>query len=450
MPEPTAHSRQMHFSQFFKAATLAVAAFALVPCAVQAQSQEVGKLREEAKKLKQPAFEDFEVARSDFKKKRAGIERLIFRGAASRADRLKVAAGLEEQMKLMTDPDLRRPQLQEFRDKFVKVLDRAGSLAPANQQEKIRREIFDMVTAAGEKMLDGNYYVREQVLVILGSLNVVPRTRPYAGSQRVLLKVARQSPFPEQRLLAMSGLFRLMRYSPLPANEEMEIAGVMAEELMKPGLADGDYYRLGYYLGFAGQTFDVVGNRKPSPTIALMHSMCDESRSWVTRAVAARSLGNTGDAANASGMQWPVIAWKVAEFARDAAVEFERQKAANVRNPANPVDGAALLDVFLAFKPDTQAGVRASRGLSLRSNDALVKGAFVRIVPLVSNAIDPKKGRIQKPDIDKLSDWLKKNVPQDLKYHRTAPPIPMKPQAGATPKNEQSSNAQSSTMPPGQ
>ena len=147
-------------------------------------------------------------------------------------------------------------------------------------------------------LLKGNFFVREQAIIILGSLNVVSTPtskKPYAGSRTTLLKVAKDSPFPELRMLAIEGLARLVRFTRMPANEEMEIAGLMAAELMKPNLPNGAYFLLAQFLRHVHHTFDVVGNRKPSPTIALMQSMCDPNRSWIARAAAARGLGNTGD-----------------------------------------------------------------------------------------------------------------------------------------------------------
>jgi hypothetical protein len=395
-------------------------------CAAQ---QDVAKARDAASKLKKPLYDDFEKAEDDFTSAERGarsakveFERLLPRGAKTRIERIKLEAGIEHYLKMLTDPELLPSELQEKRVKFQRQLDKIGTLA-GNQQRKLRDDAYKIVVKQAEKLLDGNLEVRKQAINIIGSLNVSNRPAvPYSGSQAVLLRVARTSPFPEVRLLALSYLHRIVRFVKLPRNEEMAIAGVMANELMKPKQDSGLYYRVAQWLGDIRYTMDVIGAQKPSCTIGLVTSMSDPERSWFARAVAAHSLGDTGDGA---GIKWPVIAWKIAEFTHDAGVEFERQRKLKGQAP-NPIDAEAMADIIFGFTPSTQAEIDAGKGLKNRSADAITTQAYQKILPVVAGALD-RKGAISAKALTDLKAWVDANKPKDLIYSAKAPPLPMKP-----------------------
>ena len=131
MPEPTAStSNQRFLVQPVIAAVIAAILLACSPAATLGQDANTAKLRAEAKKLKQPLIKDFEVARTKFRRQRTTFERILRQGAANQAEKRKLAEGIEHNLNMMTDPDLRRPDLQELRDKFLRTLDKAAPARP--------------------------------------------------------------------------------------------------------------------------------------------------------------------------------------------------------------------------------------------------------------------------------------------------------------------------------
>ncbi|MFK7817371.1 MAG: hypothetical protein AB8G99_01520 [Planctomycetaceae bacterium] len=421
MPEPTASTSQTPLARF--ATSFLTVAIVLGVSQVCAAQEDLGKARDAAQKLKKPLYDDFEQAEEDFNKntKRA-FDRILPRGAKTRIERIKLTEGIEHYCKMLTDPDLLSVELRDKRDKFQRQLDKAATLANT-QQRKLREDTYKIVVEQASKLLDGNYYVREQAINLIGGLNVANRPpAPFVGSRAALLKVARTSPFPRHRLLAMGYLHRIVRFVKLPRNEEMEIAMIMSAELMKPGLDSGLYYRIAQWLGDIRYTLDVVGAQKPSAAIGLVTSLSDEKRSWISRAIAAHSLGDTGDGSN---IKWPLIAWKIAEFTHEAGVEFERQRKIKGRVPA-PVDPEAMADCIFAFTPSTQKEIDAGKGLKNRSSDPITTQAYQKMLPVIAGALS-QKGKIDAKALTDLKTWVDANRPKDLIYHAKAPPLPMKP-----------------------
>lgn len=450
MPEPTAStSRRKLVSRSVLALALAVVVLPHTSTQVIAQTKDIAKAREEAQRLEKPLYKDFEQAVKDFRPKRNVFGRLLLRGAQNRLEEQKINDGIEHRLKLMTNPKLELFELQELRSKLVKDLNEACKLANENQIKKRREKVFRKVTELCAKLLDGNYSVRTQMITILGSLNISTRpTIPYTESRSALLRVARTSEFPEHRLLAMAGLSRMVRYGKLTKPEEMEIVQVISAELRKSGLPSGSYYRLAEWLRHVNHTFEVGGNQSPVAIIALIESMSDENRSWISRAMAARALGSTGDGANS--VRWQTITWKVAELAHDAGTEYVKQKAAG-GEPRNPVDDAALLDIYLFLAADTEKAKSAGKGALNRSTDATVKAAYDKILPIVKEALGNQT--IAEKSLDDLKAWLDANKPADLLYHPNAPPLPMKKQAagnaGTPPGNQQTGQDKTGETSPG-
>jgi hypothetical protein len=423
VPEPTASTALTKLRSLSTIALGLAVLFAVGDQAAFAQNNgDIAKARNEVQKLEKPLYADFEKAESDYKKnlKRA-FGRIILQGTPPRGlGETQLEAGIKHHLYMLTNPKLGLPELQKMRSTFMKVIDKSGAtIQGARQTQKHQDLVFGLVTKYCEELLDGNYYVRMQAIKILSAMGAKPsvgKQVPYVGSKAILLKVARNSEFQELRLHAMAGLARLIKAEVLKKPGEMEIAVVLANELKKPGLPNGAYHLLAEWLHSVKNTFEVRGNQSPVAIVALLESMNDGSRSWIARARAARALGCTGDPK--ATIKWSLLAWKVAQFAHDAAVEFKKQGG---RKVADPIDPAAMVDIFLAFTPPNRSALEAGEGLLNRSDGPIVRGAYDRIRPVVAGALE---GGINDKDIKALADWLKANQPADRSYHSQAPPLP--------------------------
>ena len=423
MPEPTASTALTKLRSLSTIALLAVVLFADCPSASAQSRGDNAKAREEAQRLEKPLYKDFKQAKSDYRTDVGRVFGKIINGGTRRGGPLSATqldAAIKHNLYMLTDPTLTLPELQKLRADFLKVINRSGATIDGATQTKRHQDlVFSTTTKHCEELLDGNYYVRLQAIRIMSSMGAKPRIGdpvPYTGSKEILLREARTSEFLDVRLYAMAGLVRLIRAGLLQKPDEMEIAVVLADELRKPGLSNGAYHILAEWLHSVRNTFEIRGNQSPVAIVALVESMNDGSRSWVARARAARALGSTGDVK--ANIRWPLLAWKVAEFAHDAAVEFQTQGG---RDVTDPVDRAAMLDIFLAFTPPNRAALEAGEGLLNRSDDSIVRGAYERIRPLTAGALGDG---IDDDDIKALADWLKANQPADRSYHSQAPPLP--------------------------
>lgn len=447
MPQPTVMTRPqaLLFRLFGALVVLAVCS------PVSGQDGADAKRRTEAIRLTKPLMKDFEQARKDFRRKDAVFKTILSGGPKRGAsDRQKLEEGLQHHLYMMTNPQLELPELQEQRSKYVRLIDTAGrTINNPNQRRQHRENVFSTVSRLAKDLLDGNFYVRLQAIAILGSMNLEsrPTVVPYTGSRDTLIQIARDpDQFLDQRLLALRGLYRMVKYGNVPGPDEAAINGILAAELMRDGLPSGYYFELAEMIAAIHVTFEVQGELRPIGIIACVKSMTDSKRSWRARAAAAKAIGNTGD--GDASVRWPVLAWKVAEFAHAAGTEYNRQMGIRKRQGnkapalfADVVDNEAVFDVFLAYHHETRADAADKRGLLNRSQDPSVRAAYDKVLPLVKGAIG--NDAIAPQALMDLQTWLQGNVPQQLQYHPKAPPITVSVKAEAGAANQSSANTSS-------
>ena len=420
VPETTASTAHTKLHSLSVFALVVIAILASAPSASAQTAGELAKARAEAQKLEKPLIKGgdagFAKAEKAYKRIRNVLNTAIPRGPANGVEAGRLSEALKYRVYMLTNPKLELHELQAARTKFLKDLDKTGNLiSSALQAKRHRGKVFGEVTKLCEELLSGNYYVRVQAIGILSSMK--SGGDPYAGSMDVLLRIAKTSKFPELRLDAMTGLARLIRSGKLQKSDEMTIAAVMSDELLKPGLPNGTYFQLAEWLHSVTHTFAASG--QPVAIVALLHSMNDEKRSWIARARAARALGATGDP-KVTGITWPLIAWKIAQFGVDAAKEYKKQGG---RNVANPMDAAAIMDIYLSLTPPNQRALDAGEGLRARSSDPIIGAAYEKIKPLAAGALG---NGIDDKAIKALEDWVKANQPKDRSYSPNAPPLPAK------------------------
>ena len=428
MPQPTAPIPRYLLTRFFCSA-VAFGLCILGPPAVVAQNEtaESAALREELKKIRKPLLEDMAAAKESVKK--STFDTIVYRGATNAAADKKLSDGLRISLFLMTDPELKPSELPEMRQKFMRVIDGAGRLiGNPGQVRKHREKILTQVTDLCAQMLDGNYYVRIQAIKILGSLNLEPG-RPgkpplvYTGSRSVLLRVATDKGQPhELRALAFTGLVRLIRYAKLSKPEEMEIGVALAEELMRKDIPSGYQALLASMISELHYTFEVRGNQRPIALMAAAMSMTDPSRSWEARAQAARAIGRTGD--GPASIKWEPLAYKVAEFAHEAALKYNTE-------PMEDVDDYTFWYIFTSYHHLTADEVALRKGLLNRSSSPYVRDAYTKVLPLVKHVIGKPGEKIPAESVAELQKWLAQNVPQNMQYHPSAPPLPNQQQVAA-------------------
>jgi len=412
--------------------TLLFTVFASPAWAQETITERLQRIRD----LQDPLYEDFEAAEKDFKKNLKGqARRILARGTQVPLDDKRLTDWAEHRVKMMTNPKLDSDEVQEMaRSLIAQVNTKAGlSIDSASQKDKFRRKLFETLTSKAEILLKNNYEARVAGINILGSLNssIRPVVVPYTGSAGTLLNTARDAnEVPVLRFLAFMHLNRMNRYGKLAVADELALmkglSDALADESIPKEAADGFYLAVAACLENVRRDVDPGGN--PVAFQALAQSMnasgngALKKRSYAVRAVSARALALTGD--KGAGVQYRVIAWKVAELAYEMAQEFNKEQ---LKNP-DPKDPATvtwrdIYDLGVAFR-----GEDGKIGILGRLDDPFTKEADGVVFPIVKGVMGNDVAA--KKDLKKLDDWLKNNRPPNMKYHPKAPPFAGSGKAG--------------------
>ena len=398
-------------------------------------AQRLQRIRE----LQDPLYDDFEAAEKEAKRLNTWSRTILTRGIQAPLDEKRLTDWAEHRVKMLTNPKLSSDEVQEMTRSLVSQVNKNSGLGINNpsQQSKFRTKVFGILTAKAAVLLKNNYEARVAGLNILGSLNSSNRTPfvPYTGSAGALLDVASNAnEVPVLRFLAFMHLNRMNRFGKIAVAEELALmkalSAALANDKIPAEASDA------FYLAVAGCIEnirrDVDASGRVVSFTALANSMAAsgrgdlKQRSYAVRAVSARAMGLTGSKSQLSGIQYRVVAWKVAELAYEMAVEFNRQEALRKKSKgkkgmapiANPVTWRDLYDLAVAFR-----GEEGKVGILGQLDEAYTKGADAVVFPVVKGVMGKSAVAAQK-DLDKLAEWLKNNRPPNMKYHPNAPGFP--------------------------
>ena len=299
------------------------------------------------------------------------------------------------------------PKLYELRVKLRSALNNAGSAAAAAQQikpddlKKFRLFVMQEFVKQATPLLENNLYVRQQVVFLMGELELVQEGRgvsveAFTPAFDPLVKTILDPKQPESvKLPAVMALTRILKIGTPPVNDRTRIAEAMIAELAKPGT------HWWYQMRLAGALGAVALDQLKQPIVvtALKDVVSDPKRAWTVRAEAAKSLGRVPlpPASNP-----PSVVVAVADLALQLA------KAAQ-KKPEDPQWKTAFSKVYLAFVPLDAKDTDALKGKAGLSNNVVVSGsartAYAVIVPMVSTIL--KDQRLTAAQLSALEAWLK-------------------------------------------
>ncbi len=325
--------------------------------------------------------------------------------------------------------------IHELRDKLVADTNQAGRLMNAEDGRAARafREFYmKEITDRASELLDGNFHVRLNAIILLSELTVQegdPKKNQldeaYVGAYEPLVRVLDDKDQPEAvKVQAVKGLARICAFGKPNSDVKYRIGQTLTNELKRKGTHFWYQMRLAEAIG----TVDIALDRDRKPYLAqtLMESLVDPERHCVVRSEAARSLGRIpleGD------VNVPLIAFEVAQLALQMAEKYNA-------DPNGIYWRDCFLKAYLAFKPRDAAGrdrldgliTKAEKG-SIGKHKAIVEGAYKVVVPLaafVLNGTNAGKA-IPGPATESLDGWLKKNIPSDLRVAPNLQPLTPRP-----------------------
>ena len=303
-------------------------------------------------------------------------------------------------------------KLYELRVKLRSYLNNAGSAAKElkpDELKKFRLFVMQEFTKQAAALLDNNLYVREQIVILMGELELVQENTQKAvlveAFTPALDPLVKAILDPQQsesvKLLAVNALTRILKIGTPNVNERTRIAEAMIAELAKPGTHWWYQMRLVGALGAVA--LDQL--KQPIVVTALKDIVGDPKRAWSVRAEAAKSLGRVP---LPPASDPPSVVRAVADLALQLA------KAAQ-QKPKDPQWKSAFWKVYLAFMPldakDTDAAKAGKAGLL---NNATVSAAarvpYGLIVPMVSSIL--KDQPLTAAQLSALEEWLKPAAPK--------------------------------------
>ncbi len=298
-------------------------------------------------------------------------------------------------------------KLYELRVKLRSSLNNAGSAAAAAKDikpddlRKFRLFVMQEFVRQATPLLENNLYVRQQVVFLMGELELVQDGRgvsveAFTPAFDPLVKTILDPKQPESvKLPAVMALTRILKIGTPPVNDRTRIAEALIAELAKPGTHWWYQMRLAGALGAVA-----LGDLKqPIVVTALKDVVGDPKRTWTVRAEAAKSLGRIPLPPASSP---PSVVLAIADLTLQLA------KAAQ-QKPEDPQWKTAFSKIYLAFVPLDDKDKDALKGKAGLLNNVVVAGsakaAYAVIVPMVSASL--KDQRLTAAQLSALEAWLK-------------------------------------------
>lgn len=345
----------------------------------------------------------------------------------------------------------KRDELIGIRKSIIRYID--TYIPEKNEAEK--KFACKTVVKYAETLLDGNFHVRMQAVLLIGSLNIspeVPGLRPkpavaYIDGLTTLLDVIKapeggiDQPEPI-RILAAMGAARLLKQGRHTLKVNSKIPVDCAKRILAELKGKGsDWYHQRLIEALAETALSSVPNaqnqQEPVIVEALARILADPGRSNQLRARAAKLLGRVP---MPGGLQAAPIAYSIVKLTQKIATEVNQKRVL----PGDAI--FRLNDIFLAFKQAVKGEAttdgRKAAGLLSTLNQKQTQDAYKDILPVVQMIFRQFQGAGKEKNppvvfpaamIAKLNAWPK---PADMALAPGRPPIdkpltppPAQPQA---------------------
>lgn len=334
-----------------------------------------------------------------------------------------------------------RNELSKISGSFLRDIRNAAFLQnKPSLAESFRKAYLTDVTAKLIELLDGNFNVRMQAVVLLTELNLIEANAakrreavafiPVKTPLMDVLKDKKQKT--ALKVVAVNGLRRILETADPKTTDKVDIAVALASEIQNAKTHPWYQMRLAETLG----TIGIVRDNRNQPLIVktLVDVLMDVERPWIVRATAARALGR---AEYDTKINVSLVSYEIVKFASEYAVHLKQ-------NPLDVNSHKCTWRIYTAFQPANAQERTEGAGLLARvggntfaAHRAKVEGAYKTILPLASLVLNtPARVAVSVPQstIDQLDAWTQKNRPADLKLDPNLAPL-------AGPDQQQASTA---------
>lgn len=341
-------------------------------------------------------------------------------------------------------------RLHQVRDEIVYDISLAGNSSRVNrkQAEEFRNYLCDQVTQRATELLDNNFHVRLNAVIILAQLNLTDESKDIPeqayGKAAIPLITVINTPtgggVDEQleavKIQAAIGLGRINLLAP-PADLAISVQGqnlrnlianTLIAQLQDPKTNSWYQMRLCESLASIDLINDVTSGL-PIIVKQLSEVLADREREFCVRARAARSLGRC---VLPPGVNTEKLVFQIVLLEHEMALAYQKRP-----NEYYWMD--CFLDVYFAFRPvtDTENQLYGSKrlpGLSQKNLGNLVREGYQQILPITNHVINqkgffpPKEGEpwaknapIPAQLISDLGKWLQDHQPAS---HKLTPNLP--------------------------
>lgn len=306
------------------------------------------------------------------------------------------------------------------------------------------REYFlKQITQECEKLLDNNFVVRQNIILLLGTLSSSypppgkqTEPTPYDPAYAVLLKVIKDDKQHEAlKVDALIGLLRICKLGlPLPdANNDKkraEIAMALVPELVKKNTHWWYQCRLAECLGAAGVTYDPGNKANPLILQTLAEVVADDQRDFQARIEAAKAIGRLplDNTLNIAPVVHHIVnlGYQVVQ-ANNA--NPKKQPWGNYFFTLQPQLGFGL---YYAFRSESGAarvpgGKRKPGLLEALPAAKEVKEAYEQVVLMTLHFIDNPGKQMTEAQVKSIHEWLRLRVPANNRITAGSPPLGSKP-----------------------
>lgn len=336
-----------------------------------------------------------------------------------------------------------RAEIHKIREDVLRDVYLAARLQSNDSKAQAFREFYlKEVTERCKELLDGNFYVRLNAVIILSELNLaepIPQKNqpavPYIPAAEPLLAVVKddQQP-PAVRIAAVgrseppTGLQKILWA--LHGPREIDLKHRIVHGLID-GLKNKDAHywyqmRLVEALGATDLILDRT-TREPFLFKAVSSVLVDQQRHWLVRSEAARVLGRLP--ANGE-INFGLLAFEVVQLARQMSVAYNQ-------TPNVIFWRECYFDLYLAFRPLNDQENARQAGFLLKAgtgpHQKTINDAYRQVLPFVKHVLNEPRGtKIADAMIAPVDAWLKENKPEDMRVAPNLEPISTKRQQSET------------------
>ncbi|MGC1276017.1 MAG: hypothetical protein WBC44_20115 [Planctomycetaceae bacterium] len=352
--------------------------------------------------LRNPLMTDEEIKKEDDAMRRyggSGMDTVFIRADPTNENKEAMRRWAKLRIAQMT-------AVKEWRDirgittpMMISIRNAGRGQSNSNRQREFREALCAAMVEACKEVLDNNFHVRLQAVLILGQLDVVTeelvgrnRKPPeaYVPAVEPLLDVlASEDQPPAVKVAAAYGVGRIGDNGVIPADLKFRAGDILTAELAKPDTFW--WYQVRLAEALAAIELDYNQARQPIVIEALLAAIADDSRHCLARSAAAKALSRTR--APAGALDEKAAADRLVQLARDMSLAYNKSTAATHWHEC-------YWNLYVAFRPADQDEVSQLPNDSLLRRGSLpaaYEDAFQRILPVVKHVFTKKPGERNQP-----------------------------------------------------